>query len=288
MKKMTMVGCGVMGGTLINAVMESGVQVTIIDLNEESAKAYVEKGAKYAKSLNDVEVDECVLLNLPSHDIAKSVIEKTSKEKLEGKMLIDTTTSTPTEVKAMQALAYEKGMKYLDSKLEVYPSSIGRDTGYVVYSGDKEVYDATKPVLDTFGKAVYLGEDVIGASVCDLAVLEVHFAAIGAMLEAAAFAIKNNYSVPLIMEQIQHILPIMLSGNFKAFGEQLETYTGEFGPAKECTLNIEATAASTIVRAMKESGIQTPCGDAVVKMFNDGIEHGYEDKDVVAVVKDLL
>ena len=287
LKEITMVGCGTMGSTLIGAVMAGGVNVSIVDLNEKAASKFVEKGAKYAKSLDEIDITDVILLNLPQHSIASKVIKACTKD-LTGKMLIDTTTSTPAEVKDMQAIASERGMKYLDAKLEVYPSSIGPDTGYIVYSGDKEVFDTTKNVLDSLGKAVYLGEDVIGASVTDIAVLEVHFAAIGAMIEAAAFAIKNNISVPQIMEQIQNILPIMIAGNFKAFGEQLENYNGKFEPAKECSLNIEATALQTIVKAINESGAKTPCGDAVLKMFNDGIDHGYADNDAVAVVNEIL
>lgn len=284
----TMVGCGVMGSTLIGAMMDAGLEVTIIDLNEKAAQKHIANGAKFAKSLNDIELSDVILFNLPMHKTAYNVLTGCDKNKLKGKMLIDTTTSTPAEVEALQKKALEIGMKYLDAKLEVYPGDIGRDTGYVVYSGGKDVFDNAKNALDAIGQAVYLGEDVVGASVTDLAVLEVHFAAIAALIEASAFGIKNNYSVPQLMEQIEKILPIMIKGNFRAFAEQLENYTGKFEEASACTLNIETTAAETIVRAMKESGIKTPCGDAVVKMFNDGIEHGYGDKDVVAVVNDLL
>ena len=164
MKNITMVGCGTMGGTLINAMMVAGLNVTIVDLNENAAKPYVERGAKYVKTLSEATENDCILFNLPTHDIAMKVLTGCSKEQLAGKMLIDTTTSTPAEVKEMEATAHDMGMKYLDAKLEVYPSSIGPDTGYIVYSGEKEVFDAAKNALDAIGKAVYLGEDVVGAS----------------------------------------------------------------------------------------------------------------------------
>lgn len=288
MKKITVVGCGTMGSTLINAMMVAGLEVAIVDLNENAAKPFVDRGATYTKTLEEAPENDCILLNLPTHGIAMRVLEGCSKEKLAGKMLIDTTTSTPTEVKEIEAAAHAAGMKYLDAKLEVYPSSIGPETGYIVYSGEKEVFDAAKDALDAIGQAVYLGEDVISASVTDIAVLEVHFAAIGAMIEVAAFGIKNNIPVPLLMEQIEKILPIMISGNFRAFSEQLANYTGEFEDAKECTLNIEATALEIIIRAINDAGVKTPCGDAALEMFRDGIEHGYANKDAVACVKDLL
>ncbi len=288
MKEITMVGCGTMGSTLINAMMNAGLEVSIVDLNKDAAERFIKKGAKYAPSLDEAYLADTILFNLPHHGIALKVLKGCSPEKLKGKMLIDTTTSTQDEVKEMQEAALSLGMKYLDCKLEVYPSSIGPDTGYIVYSGDKEVFDSNKRALDAIGKAIYLGEDVISAAVCDIAVLEVHFAVMGALCEAAAYGIKNNISVKMLMEQIQTILPIMIDGNFKAFAKQCENYNGNFNLAEECTLDIEATAHKTIITAMKDSGVKTPIGDAAQKLFRDGIEHGNNDKDVVACVNELV
>ena len=50
MKKVTVVGCGVMGSAIIRALMAKDFQVTIVDLNMEAAQPYIEKGAKYAAS----------------------------------------------------------------------------------------------------------------------------------------------------------------------------------------------------------------------------------------------
>ena len=288
MKEITMVGCGTMGSTLINAMMEAGLEVSIVDLNKESAMRFIEKGAKYASCLDDAYLCDTILLNLPHHGIAMKVLTGCDPAKLKGKMLIDTTTSTQDEVREMQSTALSLGMKYLDCKLEVYPSSIGPETGYIVYSGDKEVFDANKRALDAIGKAIYLGEDVISAAVCDIAVLEVHFAVMGALCEAAGYGIKNGISVKLLMDQIQQILPIMIDGNFKAFGKQCENYTGKFNLAEECTLDIEATAHKTILTAMNDSGVKTPVGDAAQKLFRDGIAHGNDDKDVVACVNEVI
>ena len=43
MKEITMVGCGTMGATLINAMMNVGLEVSIVDLNKEAAKRFIEK-----------------------------------------------------------------------------------------------------------------------------------------------------------------------------------------------------------------------------------------------------
>lgn len=288
MKKITVVGCGVMGSALINALMNNDYDVTIIDLDKTQAEPFIKRGAKYFDSLDKAENLDIVLLNLPTHTIAASVINNMPKEKLKGMILVDTTTSTPAEVKDMADIASKYGMIHLDAAIEVYPGDIGTSSGYIVYAGDENAFKNLQPALESFGKAVYLGENIVGASVTDLAVLQVHFAAIAGLAEAAAFCIKNDYSVPKFIDQTRAILPIMLEGNLRSFGSELANYDREFDDASECTLNIEATAAETILRAMKSDGVKTPCGDAVLKLFKDGIESGYSAKNVCSVVNELI
>lgn len=288
MNKITVVGCGVMGSSIINALMNGGLEVVIVDLNPAAAERFVQRGAKYAPSLQEAERTDCVLLNLPNHKIASSVMKAAGKECLKGRMLINTTTSSPDEVKEMDALAREFGMKHLDAKIENYPGDIGTKTAYLVYSGSKDVFDAAKNALDAIGTAVYLGEDVIGASIVDIAVLDVHFGAIATLAESVAYCIKYNYSVKTFIEQAQHILPIMLGGNYRAYAAECEPYTGKFEDASECTLRIEAIAMKTILDSMNAVGVKTPCGDSILDLFNKGIESGNGAKNVVAIVSELV
>ncbi len=288
MKKVTVVGCGVMGSALINALMKAGFEVTIVDLNEEAAEKFVKQGAHYASDLSEATDVDCIVLNLPTHEIARAVVAGADADKLKGKTLVNTTTSSPSEVLDMDQLCAGLGIVYLDAKIEVYPGDIGTPAGYLVYSGSEMAFNETKPALEAFGKAVYLGEDVVGASVTDLAVLQVHFTAIAGLAEAAAFCIKNNYSVQKFVDQTREILPIMLEGNLRSFGEELADYQGTFEDASECTLNIEATAEETIIKALNEAGVKTPCGDSVLKLFKDGIQKGNAGKNVCSIVNELI
>lgn len=288
MKKITVVGCGVMGGAIINALMNADIEVTIVDINKTAAERFIHRGAKYAASLDEAEENDCILVNLPNHKIASAVLAKADKERLKGKMLINTTTSSPDEVTAMDEMAKEIGMLHLDAKIENYPGDIGSDKAYLIYSGSKEVFDTAKNALEAIGKAVYLGTDVIGASVIDIAVLDVHFGAIATLAEAVSYCIKYNYPVKSFIEQAAYILPIMLAGNYRAFSEECSNYTGSFEDASECTLRIETTAMKTILDAMHSVGVKTPCGDSILDLFQKGIESGNSSKNVVAIVKELI
>lgn len=288
MKKITVVGCGVMGSSIINALMNAGIEVTIVDINKSAAEKFICRGAKYFPSLDEADENDCILINLPNHKIASGVLAAADKERLKGKMLINTTTSSPDEVLDMDRIAKEIGMLHLDAKIENYPGDIGSNKAYLIYSGSKEVFDAAKNALEAIGQAAYLGSDVIGASVVDIAVLDVHFGAIATLAESVAYCIKYNYSVKSFIEQAQYILPIMLAGNYRAFSDECSNYTGSFEDASECTLRIETTAMKTILDSMHSAGVKTPCGDSILELFQKGIESGNSSKNVVAVVNELI
>ena len=289
MKSITVVGCGVMGSRLITAMMNAGVKPVIVDLNKDAAAPFVTKGASYAPTLAEAPETDCIFLNLPHHGIASKVVKDCPKEKLDGKMLIDTTTSTVSEVKDMAAIAADCGMAYLDAKIMCYPGDIATPTGGLVYAGNKDVYDAMKePVFASFGRHIYLGEDVIMASVTDTGVCHVHFGAIGSLLEAASFCLKSGCDMDTFIDQIRTFLPLMFEGNLRAFAEELKDYDGNFADASECTLEIEATASDTLRRAINDSGVKTPVGDTLCEVFKSGVDAGYGKKNVVSLVNQII
>lgn len=288
MKSIIVVGCGTMGSRIINALMVGGCAVTIVDLNEEAAKPFIKRGAKYFKSINEADNAECILINLPTHEIAKKVMMGTEPEKLKGKMLINTTTSTPEEVRDMDDMARQFGMRHLDAKIENYPGDIGTQNAYLVYSGCEEVFNTMKPALDAIGQAAYIGEKIEGASITDIAILEVHFGAIATLAESAAYCIKNDYPVETFIDQLRLILPLMLEGNYRAFEDGLKNYDRQFEDASECALTMETIAMETILRSINACGVKTPCGDSIVGLFKEGIENGNGKKNVVAIVNELI
>lgn len=289
MKSITVVGCGVMGSRLIEALMNAGINPVIVDLNEEAVKPFVAKGAKYAPTLDVADETDCIVLNLPHHGIASSVIKSCSHDKLAGRMLIDTTTSTIEEVKDMAAIAADYNMPYLDAKIMCYPNDIATPTGGLVYAGSKEVYDAmVDPAFAAFGRYVYLGDEITLASVTDTGVCNVHFGAIGSLLEAAAFCVRSGCDIETFIDQIRTFLPLMFEGNLRAFAKELEGYDGKFDNATECTLDIETTAVNTLRRAINDSGVKTPVGDALYSLFKSGVDAGDGNKNVVSVVNQIM
>lgn len=289
MKSITIVGCGVMGSRLVEAMMNAGVKPVIVVRHIEAAEPFIARGAKYAPTLQEAEETDCILLNLPHHGIASSVIKACTKERLAGKMLVDTTTSTISDVQDMAAIAKEYGMEYLDAKIMCYPGDIATPNGGLVYAGSEAVYKAMEePVFASFGRHNYLGKEITLASVTDTGVCNVHFGAIGSLLEAAAFCVRSGCDLDTFIEQIRTFLPLMFEGNLRAFAKELKDYNGSFADATECSLEIETTAVDTLRRAINDSGVLTPVGDTLYELFHSGVEAGDGKKNVVSVVNRIM
>lgn len=168
MSKVTVVGCGVMGSCLVRALMNAGHEVVIVELNKAAADPFIEKGAQYSESLQDAPETDTVILNCPSHKVAKIVMGGCTKERLAGKYLINTTTCGPKDVEEMAEIAKNFEMSYLEAKIESYPQEVATERGYIMYSGSKEVYEKDCDVIKSFGKSTFLDEDPKAACVVDI------------------------------------------------------------------------------------------------------------------------
>ena len=102
MAKVTCCGCGLMGSNLVDAFMNAGHDVTIVDLNEQAAQPFVARGAHYTKNLADALEADFILSNLPNDKIVRSVLEALPKGSLKGKIFVNTTSEVPSDVLAPQ------------------------------------------------------------------------------------------------------------------------------------------------------------------------------------------
>lgn len=289
MASITCVGCGIMGSALINALMNAGHEITVVDLNEATAAPFVNRGAKYSTQLSDALECDFVLLNLPDHSIAKKVIESCPAEKINGLAIVNTTTSSPAQVKEIQKVVTGLGGLYLDSAIECYPAEIGPETGYLVYSGNKAVFDKARDALTALSpEPDYLGENVVASEIVDLGGVGVHYGFVFSLLEGVALCIKNNYDVNEFIKSLDKIFPLMYQAATRQVVNELSNYNGTFEDAKEASLNIETHGLETIIRAMHDSDVKTGFSDNMLRIMKQVIANGYGDKNQISIISSML
>ncbi len=290
MLSITVTGCGIMGSALVKAFMNAGYELSIVDLNEDAAKAFVENGAKYYKSLSEALNSDLIVMNLPNSTITSSVICNCPDGSLAGKTIINTNTATPTEVTEMEAIAKRAGARYLDAKIECYPQEIGTEAAFLVYSGDKGVFDENQQVLTALSKEpVFLGENTTAASILDLGlVIGVHNGTFFSLLEGTALAIKHGYPIPDFIEQLKTFQPALIEVVTRQINDAFAKFTGEYKDADEASLEIEKAALELVIKAMKQSGLNPAFSERMLEMMQSTVDQGYGNKNFVSVMSQIM
>jgi len=194
--KIGFIGVGNMGGPMCrNIIKKTNHTVTVFDLNPDSVKTCTDLGATAGKSVAEVAAgSEVIMTSLPMPKDVEAValgaggILENAKP---GTVYFDLSTNALTNVRAIAAKLKEKGITMLDAP--VSGGTIGAEAGTIaiMVGGDKAVFDAHLPMLQSFGANVLhmgeLGTGTIAKLVNNMmAFCNMAAAAEGMMLGAAA------------------------------------------------------------------------------------------------------
>lgn len=156
--KIGFIGLGNVGGKLAGSVLRNGFDLTVHDLNDDLVSAFVERGAKSAKS-PDIMMENCdvVITCLPSPAASAAVVEGENgllSTMSTGKIWMEMSTTDEAEIKRLAALVQAKGGAAVDC-----PVSGGchrADTGNIsIFAGtDRETFEKILPILTTLGRRV--------------------------------------------------------------------------------------------------------------------------------------
>ena len=157
------VGIGVMGASMARHILNKGYTLHTYNRSPEKAKALIKDGAIFQENLKDL-AEACniiiTIVGFPS-DVqeiyfADHGLLKNSKP---GTVFIDMTTSAPQLAIEIDKCAKEKQMYALDAPISGGDIGAKNATLSIMIGGDKEVYDATQPLLECLGSnIVYQGD----------------------------------------------------------------------------------------------------------------------------------
>lgn len=267
MAKVTCCGCGLMGSNLVDAFMNAGHDVTIVDLNEQAAQPFVARGAHYTKNLADALDADFILSNLPNDKIVRSVLEALPKGSLKGKIFVNTTSEVPSDVLAMQKLVEEDGGRYIDSCILTYQGEVGPHTGYLLYSGDKAAFEEIQDTLAALSVPVFCSESTaVAAEIVDLVVIAIHYGYVYTLLEGIARCKQYDYPIDLYIQQVSHML--------KALAVSSEHHAKALNVGALLQQD-EKTVLSTINDAMAAAGIDQRINPQMRKTTNRSVADHY-------------
>src|ERR1035437_5014510 len=164
MANLGFVGLGVMGSEMVDSLLAKGHSVTGYNRSRSKAEWLVKKGMKWANSPRDVAVAADVILSMVTNSAALAAITEGPDGILAGitagKVLVDTSTVSPTCSKETAAKIRAKGADMVDSPVSGSVITLQQGNLSVMVGGRTETFERVKPILLDIGpKVTHVGEN---------------------------------------------------------------------------------------------------------------------------------
>lgn len=253
----TVLGLGAMGTALAGAFLAAGHPTTVWNRSAGRADALRDAGATVAPDpVAAVRAAPLVVVCLLDSRAVEDVLRTLRPA---GRTVVNLTSSTPEDARAVAELVTAAGARYLDGTVMVPTPLVGTPDAYVLYSGDATAFAEHRGTLEALGGDMeLLGDDPGRAAVFDLGMLDVFFAGMTAFLHAAALVGADGVPARTFLPYSRRILAL-LDSTFVGLARDVDA--GEY-PGDEDNLAMELAFLEHIVGTSRVRGIDPSVAEA--------------------------
>ncbi len=202
--KITFLGLGVMGYPMAGHLQAKGFDVTVYNRTRAKAEAWVKQhsGRSAATVAGAVASADMVMMCVGNDRDVLDVGQQAIAAMKSGTTLVDHTTASADAARTLFASAAKRGIAFIDAP--VSGGQAGAENGQltVMCGGDTAVFDAAKPIIDSYAKACTL----MGASGAGQLTKMVNQICIAGLVqglsEGLAFAEKAGLDGNLVLDVI--------------------------------------------------------------------------------------
>ncbi len=162
MKRIGIVGVGLLGGAVASRLLEAGFEVVGYDTRPEVVRALAARGLKPAGSVGEAAGADAVFTILPSLDSADAVVRgpgglvETARR---GTTIIQMSTISPGLTRTLAGAAAARGLGFLDAPMSATSAMVARGDCTIFVGGDRALLEACRPVFDAIArKTLHVGE----------------------------------------------------------------------------------------------------------------------------------
>jgi 3-hydroxyisobutyrate dehydrogenase-like beta-hydroxyacid dehydrogenase len=158
MANLGFVGLGVMGGRMVNRLLDKGHTVTGYNRTRSKAQWLIDRGMKFADSPRAVAAAADVTLSMVTHSVALEEVAEGPNGILAGltagKIWIDMSTVSPEISRGLAAKVRGKGADMLDAPVSGSVITLEQGKVSVMVGGHAESFERVKPLLLDLGPKV--------------------------------------------------------------------------------------------------------------------------------------
>lgn len=157
-KRIGFIGLGNMGRGMCRNLIRAGHTLTVFDTSEAAAEAFRGQ-AEIARFRGTGGAEQRRSFSLATHsNIVESVVAQLLETGLEGKILLDTSTSYPLSTQKLAQQVKEAGGFMLDAPMLAGPEEAESGDLLAVVGGEEEIYQQVGDLLDAITHAKrYMG-----------------------------------------------------------------------------------------------------------------------------------
>jgi 3-hydroxyisobutyrate dehydrogenase-like beta-hydroxyacid dehydrogenase len=152
-------GLGQMGGAFVPRLLDAGHNVIGWNRTKEKATPLIARGMGWADSpLELAQKTDIIFTMLSNGSVLEAVLEDEHQgllKSIKGKILVETSTISPDQVKEIAARVTEAGGALLDATVLGNHLSVERGTLVVMAGGDDGVFSRARPALEGLAPKVF-------------------------------------------------------------------------------------------------------------------------------------
>lgn len=262
MPQIAFIGIGLMGLPMAGRLVEAGYPLVAWNRTREKALPLKLLGAEVADSLDKaVESANIVITMLEAGPVVKKVVQSMLPFLKAGTLVIDMSSTKPSEAREVQQWLKQKQIAFLDAP--VSGGVVGAEAGTlaIMAGGQAEDFQRAKPIFEVMGRPTLVGpagsgqvaklcnQLIVGGTVAIVAEAMLLAQAGGADPEAMRAAIRGGFAESRILELHGQR---MLDRNFKPGGQ----------------IKSQAKDHANIMDAAQDSGLTLPLTALVADLFN--------------------
>ena len=266
--KIGFIGLGNVGGKLAGNLLRNGFDLTVRDLNEQTLRPFIEKGAKFGESPKKmVESSDLVITCLPSPSVSAAVMEDQDgilAGMSAGKIWAEMSTTDEAEV-----IRLGEKVKNLEGEPLDCPVSGGchrAATGNIsiLAGGERSTFEKMLPVLKVLGRRILHTGKLGSASVLKVLTNYLATANLVSLCEALTTAKKAGMDLNTTYEAIR-----ISSGN--SFVHETESQVILNGSRDiNFTMDLVIKDVSLFQKIAEREGVPLEVSPLLIDIFKDG------------------
>jgi len=283
MKKIGIIGLGMLGNAVALHLLDSGFEVTVFNRTKEKTIQVREKGAKVMKSPKEIAENSELIITIVKDAAAVKEISFEKEGIIEGKheklIVADMSTIDPSESKNISRKFQEHNIHKLDIPVMGGPNVAITGNLVMMASGNKESFDRCKNVFEKIAnKVFFLGESGVAHSVKLAMNLQITMIAL-ALSEGIIFMKKANVDPKIFLEILNSTYFKTGMSEKKAFKMIENKFDATF------TLSNLKKDISTITSAAKSLGIELPMIKKAEQVYENAVKEGFGEIDYTGIIE---